>query len=75
MNTKTNLNLKGLKVTSGLKAGGLNMHNHNRGLKVASGIKAGALTSNHSRGLKVRTGLKAAGTIVLPNHNRRVLWG
>jgi hypothetical protein len=71
---KTNANHRGLKVNTGVKAGALHP-NHSRGLKVASGIKAGALTSNHSRGLKVRTGLKAAGTIVLPNHNRRVLWG
>lgn len=45
----------GLKVTSGVKAGGLRGRNHNRaGLKVTSGVKAGGLRGrNHNRVLAI----------------------
>ncbi|MDB4981964.1 MAG: hypothetical protein JWM82_2716 [Myxococcales bacterium] len=40
----------GLKVTTTIKAGGLNALNHNRGLAVRTAVKAGGLSvSNHNR--------------------------
>ncbi|MDB4982193.1 MAG: hypothetical protein JWM82_2945 [Myxococcales bacterium] len=44
----------GLKVTTGVKAGGLSTVNHNGALKVATGVKAGGLSGlNHNRALSV----------------------
>ncbi|HXI60548.1 MAG TPA: hypothetical protein VNO55_31015 [Polyangia bacterium] len=45
----------GLKIKSGVKAGGLLGMNHNRsGLKIKSGVKAGGLLGmNHNRALHV----------------------
>src|SRR5262245_53679033 len=69
----------GLKVQTGVKAGGIAL-NHSEaparlGLKVRTGLKAGGLQlKNHSEararaaGLKVRTGLKAGG-LKLDNHS------
>jgi hypothetical protein len=50
MNAKTK-NQTGIKVSTGVKAGGLIGMNHNRaGLKVRTGVKAGGLIGmNHSR--------------------------
>jgi hypothetical protein len=43
----------GLKINTGIKAGGLSTMNHSRGLVVRSAVKAGGLsTMNHSRRLK-----------------------
>jgi hypothetical protein len=66
----------GLKLNSGVKAGGFGTTNHSRtGLKVRAGVKAGGFgTTNHSRtGLKVRTSVAAGAMISLPNHNRLLL--
>ena len=50
MNAKTTKQT-GIKVTTGVKAGGLSGINHNRaGLKVRTGVKAGGLSGiNHNR--------------------------
>jgi len=70
----------GIKVTSGLKAGGFDGKmggNHNRNaLKVMAHIKAGAViqSPNHNRrSLAVRTGVKVGAVIQLANHNCRLL--
>ena len=66
MNTKIN----GLRVTTGVKSGGLTS-NHTRGaLKVRTAVKAGGMkTINHTRGaLAVRAGVKAGGLTM--NHTR-----
>jgi hypothetical protein len=49
-------NLSGVKVATGVKAGGLNPGNHNRRLV----------------SLAVKTNIKAGATILLPNHSRRL---
>ena len=51
---KTTTKNAGIKVTTGVKAGGINNQNHNRnGLNVKAGIKAGTMIqlSNHNRRL------------------------
>ena len=51
MKTKTT-KTSGLKVTAGVKAGGLGWNNHNRtGIKIKAGIKAGSMIAvkNHNR--------------------------
>jgi hypothetical protein len=73
---KTTTKNTGIKVTTGVRAGGVNTANHNRtGIKVTTGLRSGGVnTANHTRGaLKVRTGLKAGSTIAVQNHNRLVL--
>jgi hypothetical protein len=58
MNTK-NRTQTGIKVTTGLKGGGLKVHNHNRtrhqvtpAIKVTSCVKAGGLKlNNHNRAI------------------------
>ena len=49
--TKLATKKPGLRITTSVKAGGLNAHNHNRaGLKVRSAVKAGGLNAhNHNR--------------------------
>ena len=72
---KTNKKNSGIKVTAGVKAGGINLGNHNRrGLKVTAGIKAGTSHQrNHNgRGMKVTAGIKA-GVMYQRNHNLRVV--
>ena len=55
-NTSDKTTKGGLTVQTAIKAGGLQMVNHNvRGLKVHAGVKAGGWSVNHNvRGLKVR---------------------
>ena len=50
---KTTTKNTGIKVTAGVKAGGMNTNHSGSGLKVKAGIKAGAteLKPNHSAGL------------------------
>ena len=57
---------RGLKVKSGVKAGGMELqHNQTvaRESKAKTGVKAGGATAKHnrtaSRGLKIKTGVKA----------------
>jgi hypothetical protein len=73
---KTNSKKQGLKVTTGVKAAGMNPFNHNRrGLAVKSNIKAGdgIVYQNHNRrGLAVKSNIKAGDGIVYQNHNRRL---
>ena len=38
----------GIKVSAGVKAGGMKMQ-HNRGIKVRTGVKAGGMFRNHNR--------------------------
>jgi hypothetical protein len=60
----------GIKVTAGIKAGGLKTINHNvRVLNVRSGVKAGGMkVINHNvQLLKVRSAVKAGG--LTTNHN------
>jgi hypothetical protein len=72
--------LAGVRVTTAIKAAGINTGNHNRrlvGLTVRSGVKTGEgiLSSNHNRRasvLAVKTGLKAGEGILSSNHSRRV---
>jgi hypothetical protein len=84
MTMKTNSKAQaGVKVTTAIKAGGLNIWNHSRGLSglsVKSGVKAGEgiYAANHSRrlssskiqaGVKVTTTIKAGGLNIW-NHSR-----
>jgi hypothetical protein len=75
---KTTKKNTGIKVTTGVKAGGLQFpFNHNRSvLKVRTNIKAGILLAakNHNRSvLKVRTNIKAGILLAAKNHSRSIL--
>lgn len=63
----------GVRVTSGVKAGGLHSINHSRGaLKVRTAVKAGGISSNpHARRSEGRTAVKAGG-LKVKNHSRRL---
>ena len=69
-------NISGVKVTAGVKAGGMGPGNHNRRLlAVKTNVKAGdgIVYSNHNRrGLAVKTNVKAGDGIVVANHSRRL---
>jgi hypothetical protein len=71
----TKATLKGIKVTAGIKAGGIPMPgcNHNTSMiKVRSGIKGGQTTilPNHNTSvIKVRSGIKGGQATLLSNHN------
>jgi hypothetical protein len=74
---KTNKKNTGIKVTTGINAGGFPDRNHSRsGLKVKVGVRAGSMiqVSNHSRaGLIVRASVKAGSMIQVSNHSLRLL--
>jgi hypothetical protein len=72
---KTTTKNTGIKVTTGVKAGGFSITpgNHNRSaLRVKTALKVGSISRlNHNRGLlRVKTALKV-GSICRLNHNRR----
>jgi len=81
--TSLNHNQSGLRVKSGVKAGGLTTNHNQSGLRVKSGVKAGGTLVNHNqssariKALRVRTGLKA-GLLSWsfgasnPNHNQSI---
>jgi hypothetical protein len=50
-----------MKIRTALKAGGIDLANHNETLAVRTALKAGRMgwTSNHNEPLQTRTGLKA----------------
>jgi hypothetical protein len=80
---KTTKKISGIKVNSGVKAGGFDPvprgtsgGNHNRNLlRVKADIKAGTVVqSNHNRSaLRIKAGIKAGTVVLLANHNRRLL--
>ena len=50
----------GLRVKSGLKAGGIFLNHNARSLRIKTGVKAGGIPDNHNaRSLRVKTGVKA----------------
>jgi hypothetical protein len=66
---KTTTKNTGIKVNTGVKAGGLQSNHARSRLRIKSGVRAAGLQSNHTRsGLKVRTDIKAGGSLH-QNHN------
>lgn len=63
----------GLKVNTGIKAGGIKYQHNRSGLKVSAGIKAGGIKYQHNRrSLKVSAGI-TAGYNFQRNHSQRPL--